>query len=337
MSSTDNKRSVIVGIFVLLALVILIAGIFILGGQQNRFVKSVHVKAIFNDVAGLMPGNNVWFSGVKIGTVKSIDFYGKSQVAITMNVEEKAQKYIRKDAKARISSESLIGNKIIVLFGGSNNAPAVVEGDLLEAENPLDTDDMMEKLQENNRNLVGITSDIKVLSDRLVKGEGTMGAILGDSLMADNFRSIVQNLQKASSTTVRASGALAQFTSKLNNQEGLANQLLTDTVAFSQLKRSMAELERTTATATEIADNLKQTSQKINNNNSALGVLINDETFGNQLKQTMSNLESSSSELGETMEAVQNNFLLRGYFKRKAIRDSRNADKAKAQEEKEQD
>ena len=337
MSSTDNKRSVIVGIFVLLALVILIAGIFILGGQQNRFVKSVHVKAIFNDVAGLMPGNNVWFSGVKIGTVKSIDFYGKSQVAITMNVEEKAQKYIRKDAKARISSESLIGNKIIVLFGGSNNAPAVVEGDLLEAENPLDTDDMMEKLQENNRNLVGITSDIKVLSDRLVKGEGTMGAILGDSLMADNFRSIVQNLQKASSTTVRASGALAQFTSKLNNQEGLANQLLTDTVAFSQLKRSMTELERTTATATEIAENLKQTSQKINNNNSALGVLINDETFGNQLKQTMSNLESSSSELGETMEAVQNNFLLRGYFKRKAIRDSRNADKVKAQEEKKQD
>jgi len=334
MSSTDNKRSVIVGIFVLLAIAIFVAGIFILGGQQNRFVKNVHVKAIFDDVAGLMPGNNVWFSGVKIGTVRSIDFYGKSQVAITMNIEEKAQKYIRKDAKARISSESLIGNKIIVLFGGSTNAPAVVEGDLLEAENPLDTDDMMEKLQENNRNLVGITGDIKVLSDRLVKGEGTMGAILGDSVMADNFRSIVQNLQKASSTTVRASGALAQFTNKLNNQEGLANQLLTDTAAFSQLKRSMAELERTTATATEIANNLKQTSQKINNNNSAVGVLINDETFANQLKQTMSNLESSTSELGETMEAVQNNFLLKGYFKRKAVRDARNAEKAAAQEQK---
>jgi len=337
MSSTDNKRSVIVGIFVLLALVIFVAGIFILGGQQNRFVKSVHVKAIFDDVAGLNPGNNVWFSGVKIGTVKAIDFYGKSQVAITMNIEEKAQQYIRKDAKARISSESLIGNKIIVLFGGSNNAPAVVEGDLLAAENPLDTDDLMETLQENNKNLVGITGDIKVLSAKLVKGEGTMGAILTDSLMATNFRSIAQNLQKASSTTVRASGALAQFTSKLNNQEGLANQLLTDTVAFSQLKTSLAQLEQTTATATQIANDLKQTSQKINNNNSAVGVLINDENFAAQLKQTMSNLESSTTELGETMQAVQNNFLLKGYFKRKAIRDARNAEKAQVQEQKKQD
>jgi len=336
MSSTDNKRSVIVGIFVLLGLVILIAGIFILGGQQNRFVKSVHVKAIFDDVAGLNPGNNVWFSGVKIGTVKAIDFYGKSQVAITMSIEEKAQQYIRKNAKARISSESFIGNRIIVIEGGTNNAPAVAEGDLLEAENPLDTDELMETLQKNNKNLVDITSDIKTLSAKLVKGEGTMGAVLTDTLMATNFRTIVQNLQKASATSVRASGALAQFTSKLNNQEGLANQLLTDTVAFGQLKRSMAQLEQTTNTATDIATNLKQTSDKINNNNSALGVLINDEQFGNQLKQTMSNLESSSSELGETMEAVQNNFLLRGYFKRKAIRDSRNADKADKAEAQEQ-
>ena len=74
------------------------------------------------------------------------------------------------------------------MFGGSSNAPAVADGDRLQAEIPLDTDDMMETLQENNKNLVGITQDFKVLSDRLVKGQGTMGALLKDSLMAENFR-----------------------------------------------------------------------------------------------------------------------------------------------------
>ena len=55
------------------------------------------------------------FRGLKSARLKKLNFYGESQVEITMNIEEKAQHYIRKDAKARISSESLIGNKIIVI------------------------------------------------------------------------------------------------------------------------------------------------------------------------------------------------------------------------------
>jgi phospholipid/cholesterol/gamma-HCH transport system substrate-binding protein len=329
MGTAENKRSVIVGIFLALAVVILIAGVFVLGGQQNRFVQTVSVKAVFDDVAGLKPGNNVWFSGVKIGTVKEINFFGKSQVVITRQIEEKAQPFIRKDATARISSESMIGNKIIVIFGGSQNAPVVKDGDLLASENPLDTDDLMETLQQNNKNLVDITQDFKVMSARLVKGQGTMGAILTDSLMANNFRDIVRNLRQASVTTVRASGALAQFTQKLNDQDGLANQLLTDTSVFNQLKASVTQLEQTTATATEITKNLQQSSAKLNQDNNALGVLLNDAAFATQLRTTMKNLESGSDELGETMKAAQNNFLLKGYFKRKAVRDARNEEKLK--------
>jgi phospholipid/cholesterol/gamma-HCH transport system substrate-binding protein len=329
MGTAENKRSVIVGIFLALAVIILVAGIFVLGGQQNRFVQTVTVKARFDDVAGLKPGNNVWFSGVKIGTVKEINFFGKSQVEISMKIEEKARPFIRKDAQARISSESMIGNKIIVIFGGSQQVPVVENGDLLASENPLDTDDLMETLQQNNKNLVDITRDFKVMSARLVKGQGTVGAILTDSLMAENFRQIVRNLQQASATTVRASGALAQFTQKLNDKEGLANELLTDTTVFNQLKASVTQLEQTTATATEITNNLKQSSAKLNQDNNALGILLNDEAFATQLKTTMKNLESGSDELGETMKAAQNSFLLKGYFKRKAVRDARNEAKQK--------
>lgn len=327
MGTAENKRAVIVGIFVLLAIVIFIAGIFILGGQQKRFVQSVRIKAVFDDVAGLKPGNNVWFSGVKIGTVKNIDFYGASQVQVTLNIEEKTQQYIRQDAKVRISSESLIGNKIIVIYGGSEQVPAVQDGDRLVAENPLNTDDLMVKLQENNKNLVAITNDFKVLSSRLVQGQGTIGALLKDSAMAHNFRTTVANLQQASGTAVKASGALAQFTSRLNNKTGLANQLLTDTVVFNQLRSSVSELKQTTSAAADMTENLQQVSSKLNNPNNTIGVILTDEQFANQLKNTMTNLEAGSGEFGETMKAVQNNFLLKGYFKRKAVRDAKNAAK----------
>ena len=46
----ENKRSVLVGLFVLIGIAILVAGIMTLGGQQKKFVKAIHVKAVFDDI-----------------------------------------------------------------------------------------------------------------------------------------------------------------------------------------------------------------------------------------------------------------------------------------------
>src|SRR5690606_11283394 len=130
-----------------------VAGIMTLGNQQKAFGKSLSIKAVFDDSGGLQIGNNVWYSGVKIGTVRKINFYGDSQVEIEMNVDAEVQDFIRKDSKATISSDGLIGNKIIVIYGGTSQSPRIEDQDRLEAVMPLDTDKMMETLQENNNNL----------------------------------------------------------------------------------------------------------------------------------------------------------------------------------------
>lgn len=318
MSSADNKRTVIVGIFVFLAIVILVAGIFTLAGQQKRLISTISVTAIFDDVAGLKTGNNVWFSGVKIGTIKSIRLYGDSQVEVTMNIEEKVQEFVRKNAVARISSESFIGNKNIVIDGGTQSAPPVEDGDRITAVNPLNTDDLMETLQKNNKNLVAITDDFKQLTSRLVQGEGTVGAILTDTVMADNFRAMVANLQQTSRRTVAASNELSRFTSKLNSANGLANNIATDTVVYSRLRTSMAELNEATTAAAEMMETLEATSKNLNNQNNAVGVLLSDEQFARQLQRTMQNLETSSQKFDQNMEALQSNILFRGFFRRQA-------------------
>lgn len=318
MITADNKRSVIVGIFVLLAIAILVAGIFTLAGQQKRFIDSIAIRAVFDDVAGLKPGNNVWFSGVKIGTIKSIEFYGDSQVEVTMNVEANAQQYIREDAIARISSESFIGNKNIVIEGGSELASPVEDGDLIRAANPLDTDELVETLQKNNNNLVAITDDIKQLTSKLTKGEGTVGKLLTDSTLANNFEAMVANLQQTSMNTARASRDLNQFTDKLNTPEGLANQVLTDTVVYSQLRASMAQLREATSSAAALTQNLQEVSTRLNNEGNAVGVLLSDEEFARNLKNTMQNLETSTDKFDQNMEALQSNILFRGFFRKQA-------------------
>src|SRR3954470_20801900 len=108
MKTNNNKRAVTVGIFVLLGLLIFIAGILTLGGQKKTFQKKVTVRAVFSDGGGLQVGNNVWYLGVKVGTVKKMTFNENSQVEIVMNIEVKAQKFIKKDAKVKLGSEGFI-------------------------------------------------------------------------------------------------------------------------------------------------------------------------------------------------------------------------------------
>ncbi|MDF3077605.1 MAG: hypothetical protein K0S09_1494 [Sphingobacteriaceae bacterium] len=317
MDNAEKKRSITVGIFVALGILVLVATIFTLGGQQKRFVKNIRVKSIFKDVSGLKAGNNVWFSGVKIGTVKSMKFVGNSEVEIEMAIEAAEQKYIRKNAKAKVSSEGMIGNKIIVIYGGTANSAPVEEGDYLKSEEALNTDEMMATLQENNKNVLDITRDFKFLSKTMVRGKGTLGAFLTDSVMAANVKATVVNLDKASQNAIRITAAVNQLIAKMNTKGGLADNLFTDTTVFNDIKTAVNQLNQATATASEITSNLKQTTDKLNASNNAVGVLLNDEQAATRIRNTLGNLESSSKKLDEDLEALQHNFLLKGFFKKK--------------------
>lgn len=317
MSASESKRAVIVGIFIFLGLVILIAGVLILGGQQNRFAKNITLYAVFNDVAGLQTGNNVWVSGVKVGMVDDIHFSEGSTVEVEMKIESRVSRYIRKDSKVRISSEGFIGNKLLVISGGSREAPAVENGDRLETVAAVDTDDMMETLQKNNKNLVQITEDLKKVTSNIVAGKGTVGAVLSDSVLADNFRALVADLRSTSANVSGASGDLARLTAKMDQEGTLVHDLLSDTVVFDDLRKSVSELEKTVSAAHATMKNLEQVSTKLDSSGNAVDVLLNDPEFAADLKNTMKNIESSSEKLDENMEALRHNFLFRRYFRKK--------------------
>ena len=325
MTTESTKRSVTVGIFVLLGIIIFVAGVFVLGGQQKRFTKTIRLMAIFKDVGGLKAGNNVWFSGVKIGTVKRISFVSNAQVEVDINIEQSSQQYIRKDASASIGSDGLIGNKIVVIVGGTTSHPPVEEGDRLKTSEALSSDQIMSTLQENNNNLLRVTNDFKELVGNLKRGKGTVGAVLTDSVVALNFKRAMRNLERASDNTVKVTGSVSQFAAKLNTKGTLANELVTDTTVFRRLSRSATQLEgaassanKTVATLNKTSENINQASEKLNNTNSPLGVLLTDQETAQNLRTTLRNLNRGSALLNEDLKAAQSNFLLRGFFKKQA-------------------
>jgi phospholipid/cholesterol/gamma-HCH transport system substrate-binding protein len=112
MSDSSKKRTVIVGIFVFFGLGFLIVGILAIGNLHETFKTKINVMVLFDEVSGLQKGNNIWFSGVKIGVVGKVDFFSQKKVLVEMNIDETVTQYIRKDALVKISTDGLIGNKI---------------------------------------------------------------------------------------------------------------------------------------------------------------------------------------------------------------------------------
>lgn len=90
----------------------------------------------------------------------------------------------------------------------------------------------------------------------------------------------------------------------------------------------IASLEVTAMNAEVISMELAEIMEGINRGEGTLGRLIKDTTIADNLSKTMQNLKSSTKGLDENMNAAKENFLLRGYFKRKK-RDARKKEEAK--------
>ena len=331
MTMMKNNRPVIVGIFILLGLAILVITIFTLGGQKKTFVKSFTINAVFNDVGGLMKGGNIWFSGVKVGTVKKISFTGNSQVLVSMSIENAVQSHIHKDAKAKLGSDGLIGNKIIVIYGGEASTPQVEKNDFLAVEKNMSTDDMLATLQANNKNLLDITTTFKHISKKIDSGHGTLATLLNDPSMANKLSATVDNLQSTianfKTVSVNSNTVLTDlrgFSSKLNKPGTSIHDLVTDTSIYNNIKGTALQLRNASSSLTQFSTNLKSVTDRLIQKDNVVGVLLNDSAAAFSIKSTLINLDAASHKLDEDLEALQHNFLLRGFFRKR--------EKAKAKE-----
>jgi phospholipid/cholesterol/gamma-HCH transport system substrate-binding protein len=324
MKSGFANRAVIVGIFIFLGIAIFVTGVFTIGFQRKTFAKSIEIHILFDDIGGLQEGNNVWLSGVKIGTVKKISFHGNTQVEIILRIDKDAQSHITRDAKAKISSDGFIGNRIVLIYGGSVTAGQISAGDWLISEKSLSTDDMMATLQENNKNLLEITGDLKTISRRIREGKGTIGELINDASIADNLRSTLSHFKKASINSELTIAKINEYVNGLNKKGTLVNQLTTDTLVYSRFKMTLDQLNKASLSISEFADSLKQAGKSLSRTDNPAGVLLHDQQVALDLKEITRNLNTSSQKLDEDLKALQSNFLFKGYFKKQEKQKEKN-------------
>ncbi len=316
MRNIKGLNALLTGIFVIAGIAILLIGVFIIGGKDKSFKKSVTANAVFADVNGLAKGSNVWYEGVKIGVIKKVSFV-ENGVLVNFSIEEDVQQRIRKDTKVKLGSDGLIGNKLLVLYGGTKTSPEIISGDVLQVENGVGTEEMMATLQGNNKNLLEITENLKVVSKALAEGKGTIGKLLNDPTLNNTLQAAMTSLNHAGENAQVLTANLSDFSKKINHKGYFLNDITTDTQIIASLHNTVAQLNEVSKSANAMIGNLNTTTARLTSDKSAVGVLLNNETAAANIQSTLSNLQAGSKKLDENMEALQHNFLLRGFFRKR--------------------
>jgi phospholipid/cholesterol/gamma-HCH transport system substrate-binding protein len=315
METQEIKQNVLLGAFVLGGIILLLSAIFYLGKENSVFSRTFEVSAVFKNVEGLKEGDNVWLSGVKIGTVKRVQIISEGQVIVTLNLKDKQNEFIKKNATAFVGSDGLVGNKIVIIKPG-DAAEQIHDHDTINSFSPTDTQELFNLAKEVGTNTKTITDDMKLITAKMTRGEGVLGELLQEGELSKEIRQLVASLNAAGRNTNQVTEEMKKLANEVNNGDGLMTKLIKDSSYAVTFGDALTNMKKVSENAKVMSEQLKEVTTKMNSSNNALGVLLADTAFANKLKNTLDNAQTASVKLDENMEALQHNFLLKGYFKK---------------------
>jgi outer membrane protein OmpA-like peptidoglycan-associated protein len=142
-----------VGVLVVMALVFLSTGVFLIGNKDFLFSSTYRLKAEFQNVAGLNNGAAVRIGGIHQGTVKEIDLPSQPEgkVTVVMNVKSETRNIIKKDSRASIKTEGLLGDKYVEISFGSPKAEPIGEDGTIASEMQKDVSEQAQQLADEAR------------------------------------------------------------------------------------------------------------------------------------------------------------------------------------------
>lgn len=311
-----TSQNLKLGIFIFLGTVILLVAAYLIGNRQNMFEKTFSISAVFKSAGGLQNGNNVRFSGINVGTVNKIEMVNDTTIKVSMKLEEKMLRHMHKNAIASIGSDGLVGSMIVNIVPGEGTAANIAPGDELASYSKVATQDMMNTLNTTNENAALLTADLLKVTRALTKGEGALGRLLNDTLMAADLHHIIINLKNSSNNANQMITVLNSRINQLDIERSIAGVLLNDTISADQMRHILKNLETSSTEIEKIVQGLNTVIKGIDEGNGALRYFTQDTVLVNQLNRTMRNIEQGTGRFNENMEALKHSFLTRGYFRK---------------------
>ena len=319
-----------VGIFVLLAIAVLVFLVLNASGDINPFSRKLHLRAHFVDANGLREGSEVRLAGVRVGKVEKIVLLepspapGAPRVEAQMTIDsmidgQPANQRIRSDSQAQQGSPSLLGNEMLInITPGTAVGQPIQENAILPSSSSNTVNDfatsgtdLAQRLSKLSDEISGIVQDVK-------GGEGTVGRLFTDEALYNNLNATIRETEDVMKQVRSGQGSAGRFINDpalynnaneivvqmkaiaddLRAGRGTAGKLLTDDEFYARINRTAERLDKS-------VDQINLIIADINAGHGTLGKLIRDEQIYNDTRAAIARFNTTAERIDNLVAAAQ--------------------------------
>ena len=319
-----------VGLFVLIAIAVLIFLVLNASGDINPFSKKLRLNARFSDANGLREGSEVRLAGVRIGKVDKIVLLEPSPVPNAPRVEAQmlvdstidgrpANERIRSDSQAQQGSPSLLGNEMLInITPGTAVGQPVKDGALLTSTPSNTVNDFATSGTELAQRLSKLSDEINGIVKDVKDGKGTVGRLFSDEALYNNLNATIRETEDVMKDIRGGNGSAGRFindpalynnaneiavamkaiAADLRAGRGTAGKLLTDEEFYNRINRTADRLDKS-------VDSINLMIADINAGHGTLGKLIRDEQIYNDARAAIARFNTTAERIDNMVAAAQ--------------------------------
>ena len=328
---THRYVNQITGVFVLLVLLILGAGIYMAGRTQHWFERTITINLLLPDDGcyGLKPGAVVMIMGTEAGAVTHIHIRSDDRMTASMTVRQDFVRFVGTDSRATIKKTLGMAGDAFVEISGKRGQPltsdALIETSVDRTINEmlqetldqirnevLPTIQMIRLAAESHAQLVDSLDDpehpaLKILETlnsivtKIDKGDGLANRLLADKQMADDFGGMIDRIN----TTLEETEGAARELRAVAVQIGKSAEKLHETIEQSpetvrQVNTTLKDIQKISSNLIRITASMPATIENVNDQFKSLSGLIIQ-------------AQATLREIQRFAEAAQRHWLIRGY------------------------
>ncbi len=315
----QTVNNIRLGSFVLGGLLFLVLLLYMIGKNRNMFGDTYVLVARFENIQGLVAGNNVRFAGIEAGTVKKINILNDTVIEVTMVLQKKMQSIIRKNAITSIGTEGLVGNKVVNILPGGQPGPLAEEGDILLSKKAVNTDEMLQTLYKTNNDIALVAAALKTTVQR-VNNSSALWDLLNEKSIPKDVRMSIANIRQATLKAGKIVNSLDAIVSDVKSGKGSVGALLTDTSFAKNLNEAVTKIKavgkQADSLAVQISNVVAGIQKDISNGKGTVNLLLKDSMLAARLNASLDNIQQGTDGFNQNMEALKHNFLFRNYFRK---------------------
>ena len=261
----ERSIEVKVGALILVSVVILGGFMLVMGGLS--FEKTYTVYVDFDNPGGLQSGAAVRIAGVKVGTVKALEFQGgkidprtgrRVLVRASVAIEQRVREAIHDDADFYVTTQGVLGEQFMAVEPGSVDHPILKEGAIVKGIDPPRIDLFLAKAYELlDVTVSGIKNNRETLSEIATNTAGVLKGL--NTIVTDNKGRIDRIVANVEDLTVEAKQLThdarinyvdnPKLLHTVDNVDRLTTQIQADTgPLLKDAREALANLNRVSAT-----------------------------------------------------------------------------------------